>query len=140
MRSMCGVFAVLALCGLASEAAGFEPCCGSQATFTAYEAYAGYAASACAAPGYGLVPGCCEFPPSCCEHVWDGYCQERCHRACGFRRACCPQPPVYQVYQCPHGMDASCGEPECECLPPAGVAGNAVTQAIPFAPPPAPRE
>ena len=127
MRSMCWVFAVLALCGLASAAAGVEPCCGSQATFSPYEGYAGYAASACAAPGYGMVPGCCELPPSCCDNVWDGYCQERGQRACGFRRASRCHPARYHF---PHAMGACCGGPACECLDPGCAASEAAADAI----------
>ena len=36
-----------------------------------------YCAPACGAPAYSLAPGCCEFPPSCCENAWEGYCEER---------------------------------------------------------------
>lgn len=137
MRSMCGVFAVLAICGLASAAAGAEPCCGSQAKLTPYESYAGYAASACAAPAYGMVPGCCEFPPSCCDHVWDGYCQERCHGACGFRRACCGQRAGCRF---PRGMNASCGAAGCECLEPGCASGGAAADPITVGAPIAPGE
>ena len=50
--------------------------------------YAGgaYGASACTGPGYcgPLVPGCCEYAPSCrCDNIWDGYCQEK-HSGCGW--------------------------------------------------------
>lgn len=27
--------------------------------------------------GYGLAPGCCECPPSCCDNAWDTYCEEK---------------------------------------------------------------
>ena len=74
--------------GLATAAMAAEPCCGNQAMSMGYGGYAGYCAPACAAPSYGLVPGCCEFPPSCCDHVWDGYCQEL--RGLDALRALCP--------------------------------------------------
>ncbi|MGD0896866.1 MAG: hypothetical protein ABR915_03455 [Thermoguttaceae bacterium] len=32
-----------------------------------------------AGPGYA-VQGCCDHPISCCDHVWDGYCQEKARR------------------------------------------------------------
>jgi hypothetical protein len=76
MRSIHGVFAVVTILALATAAMAAEPCCGNQGMWTDYGAFGGYCAPACAAPAYGLVPGCCEFPPSCCDHVWDGYCQE----------------------------------------------------------------
>jgi len=87
MRSIRWVFAVLAVCVLSSTAAGQEPCRGGQVTFNAYGACGGYSAPACACPGYGMVPGCCELPPSCCDNVWDGYCQERRRGLCGCRQA-----------------------------------------------------
>jgi hypothetical protein len=74
MRSMYGLFAVVVIFGLASLAAGGGPCWGDQ---VGCAGCGGYSAPACAAPAYGLAPGCCELPPSCCDHVWDGYCQER---------------------------------------------------------------
>ena len=76
MRSIHGVLAVVMILGLAAAAMAAEPCCGNQALWTGYGTYGGYCAPACAAPGYGMVPGCCELPRSCCDHVWDGYCQE----------------------------------------------------------------
>ena len=88
MRSICGVFAVITVFGLATAAMAAEPCCGNQATSMGYDGYAGYCAPACAAPCYGTVPGCCEFPPSCCDNVWDGYCQEL--RGLDALRALCP--------------------------------------------------
>lgn len=44
--------------------------------------WAAYSAPACGGPGYGaMVPGCCESRPTCCDHVWDGYCQNKgCHK------------------------------------------------------------
>jgi hypothetical protein len=76
MRSIYGVFAVMTILGLATAATAAQPCCGNQGTWTGYAAYEAYCAPACASPGYGMVPGCCELPPTCCDHVWDGYCQE----------------------------------------------------------------
>jgi hypothetical protein len=73
MRSVIAVVAVVVLSTAASAA---EPSFGHQAMPVGYGGYEGYCAPACASPCYGLVPGCCEFPPSCCDHVWDGYCQE----------------------------------------------------------------
>lgn len=49
----------------------------------------------CGSPGMGcgqyrgfLTPGCCEFPPSWRDHVWDGYCQRHC--ATRIRPICRP--------------------------------------------------
>jgi hypothetical protein len=43
---------------------------------------------ACAAsPGCSLVEGCCDRPFSCCEHVWDGYCQEKARRYARWHHA-----------------------------------------------------
>jgi len=49
-----------------------------------------YGAPPCMAPGYGSMGlGCYPPPaPSCCDHIWDGYCCERwcwrrCYRPCG---------------------------------------------------------
>ena len=116
MRSMYGVFAVVVVCGLVSMAAGSGPCWGNHAGCAGCGAYGGYSAPACGAPGYGLAPGCCEFPPSCCQHVWDGYCQERAmwlSRCCGagaFR-----------------GGSGYCGGgTTCGCVEPA----SAVTQGV----------
>jgi len=35
---------------------------------------------ACPAPGPALVQGSADHPLSCCDHVWDGYCQEKARR------------------------------------------------------------
>lgn len=53
--------------------------------------WAAYGAPACGGPGYGaMVPGCCEFRPNCCDHVWDGYCQNRgCHKKHGVGCGTC---------------------------------------------------
>jgi len=72
-------------------------------------------APACCAPSYGTVSlqGCCELPPSCCRHVWDGYCETKMARThscpwglrgpCLFgRRACLP---------CTAGVPQECGLP-----------------------------
>ena len=86
MRSMHGVFAFVVVCGLASMAVGSGAYWGNHAGCAGCGDYGCYSAPACAAPAYGLAPGCCEFPPSCCQHVWDGYCQERAmwlSRCCG---------------------------------------------------------
>ncbi len=83
MRSIHGLLAVVVVCGAAGMAAGGNSYWGDAMGCGGCGAYA---APACAAPSYGLVPGCCEFPPSCCYHVWDGYCQERAYwlaRCCG---------------------------------------------------------
>ncbi|HLA84441.1 MAG TPA: hypothetical protein VJL29_06580 [Thermoguttaceae bacterium] len=64
-----------------------------------------YSAPACFAPGYGYTgPGCVPWhTPSCCDHIWDGYCNE--HHGCNR----CPQP-------CP----PPCGPPARGCAPVTG--------------------
>jgi hypothetical protein len=46
-----------------------------------------YAAPSCMSPTYGYyAPGCCPcVAPSCCDHIWDGYCFER---RCCWPKAC----------------------------------------------------
>ena len=36
-----------------------------------------YAARGCDRHDYGGVPGCCRCGPSKCDHVWDGFCDEK---------------------------------------------------------------
>jgi hypothetical protein len=42
--------------------------------------------------GCTLVQGCCDHPFSCCDHVWDGYCQEKARRYAWWHQAwtCAP--------------------------------------------------
>ena len=83
MRSTCWIPAVLVLCALGGTAAGLEPYYGSQPMSGGGASYLDYSAPPCAAPAYGTAPGCCESTPSCCDHIWDGYCQERrCQKWC----------------------------------------------------------
>jgi hypothetical protein len=47
--------------------------------------HSAYGAPPCGAPAYcgPLVPGCCEYPPSCrCDDIWAGYCQEKQNGGC----------------------------------------------------------
>jgi len=72
-------------------------------------------APACCGPSFGTVSvqGCCELPPSCCRHVWDGYCETKMARGnlCPWglrgpcligRRVCLP---------CTGGVPQECGAP-----------------------------
>ncbi len=105
MRLIRWVLAGLSVFGLL--AVGHQACLGSQATFPLQETYAAYSAPACGAPAYGLVPGCCEFTPSCCDHVWDGYCQERaewCQRRMRWMSR-------YQGEDCSRCRTTSCCDP-----------------------------
>jgi len=127
MRSMYGVFAVVAVCGLVSTAAGGGPGWGDHAGCAGCGAYAAYSAPACAAPGYGLAPGCCEFPPSCCQHVWDGYCQERARwlsRCCGAGALC--------------GGGYCAGRTTCGCVEPGYAVPQHAVGVAPDEPPVAP--
>lgn len=126
MRSMYGVFAVVAIFGLVSTAAGGGSCWGDYVGYAGWGAYGGYSAPACAAPFYGLAPGCCEFPPSCCQHVWDGYCQERARwlsRCCGAGAPCAGG----------HCPGATCG-----CMEPVYAAPQYAPSPVPDQPPVAP--
>lgn len=96
MRSMCWVAAVLVICGLAGTAAGLDPISSGCATCQYRGLYAAYSAPACAAPAFGMVQGCWERSPSCCDDAWAGYCQEQgwpqsCRpvRSCGRRAGRC---------------------------------------------------
>jgi len=65
----------------------------------------GLFAPACGAPGYGAsgnVAGCCECQPKFCDHVWDGYCENKgwwwrsrgsCAAPCGGGPGCAAEPP-----------------------------------------------
>ncbi len=73
-------------------------------------------APACCGPSYGTVAlqqGCCEYPPSCCRNVWDGYCETKMAKGYSWswglrgpcligRRACLP---------CTTGVPHECGTP-----------------------------
>lgn len=119
MRSTCGVLALLAVCALVMAAAGSEPTSVSQTALPNPEAYSGYAAPACAAPAYGLVPGCCEFAPSCCDTVWDGYCQERHRWEPGMLRGFCwGLRPCRRAPRCATGCQTGCDQPAGGCVAP----------------------
>jgi len=148
MRSLGWIIAILAVSGLAADGSAAELWYGNHATLagcgaagcgpagcgaTGCRVSAAYGAAACCAPGYGFVPGCCEFPPSRCDHVWDGYCQER---RCGGRRGWGARP-----YVCPPlptrcfspRVQCTVGEAACGCAEP-DAAPNVVEQ-TPAAPP-----
>jgi hypothetical protein len=79
MRWMCWGGVLLATLAMTGNARAYDargPCgCGG---FPA----ASLSAGACGGvAGYGLMPGCCECPPSCCDNAWAGYCQEKARRA-----------------------------------------------------------
>jgi len=135
MRSMFWSFAALVIGSLvlvAWDASSVLGChrCGASAA---------YAAPACGAPGYGWAPGCCECAPSCCDHVWDGYCQQKAARRCCARKASCAAPCL----ECQPGVDPMTPPPGSvlDMLPapqPAAPALDAVPE-VPEPPqPPAP--
>ena len=86
---LCIVTLIIMICGV-SAAAAMQACCG-QGYGHGYGGYAWdtrspYSLPACFAPGYSSWSlGCCPFPrPTCCDHIWDGYCtEEGCHCGCG---------------------------------------------------------
>ena len=65
----------MAVVGLALAVAG--PAAGQEVVLGNHGGHNPYCAPACGAPMYGLVPGCCEFPPNGCTDAWEGYCEER---------------------------------------------------------------
>ena len=130
MRSICRVLAVVAILGLATGATAAEPCCGNYGMWAGYGAYEGYCAPACGAPCYGLVPGCCEFPPSCCDHVWAGYCQEL--RGLDAVRALFPN---RCCRGCGRGVGAGCCGPACEAMGTGCCASDPAPGVAPAAPP-----
>ena len=108
---------------LSTAASGFEFYGGRHAGLAGYggcgcRSCTALSAPACGAPGYGLVPGCCEHAPSCCDNVWDGYCQEShcfhfplfrgCRSAprCGLGGGCCQPQPSYGECGCDPGRGA----------------------------------
>jgi hypothetical protein len=81
MRTTYLIPVLVILACLSTAASGFEFYGGRHAGLAGYggcgcRSCTALSAPACGAPGYGLVPGCCEHAPSCCDNVWDGYCQE----------------------------------------------------------------
>ncbi|MFH1922875.1 MAG: hypothetical protein ABIP48_23675 [Planctomycetota bacterium] len=140
MRSLGWIIAILAVGGLTADASAAELWYGSHATLAGCGAAgcgpagcgaagcgvsAAYGAPACCAPSYGLVPGCCEQSPSCCDNVWDGYCQERRH---GGRRGWALQYVCRPAVRC-FSPRVECGRSEAAC----GRAGPGV-QAVEAAP------
>ena len=116
MRLTFWTLALVTIWSLNAVALGAELTPDNSANLTAYSAFGGYAAPACAAPGYDLVPGCCEFSPSCCDDVWAGYCQEQRGCAFGLRRGfCCPPAPGrFLGWGRWHCAEPACVEPCCQ--------------------------
>ena len=110
MRVIHRIGAVVVICLLSSATVAYGQYYGNHATFSGRGLDGGYAAPACGSPMYGLVPGCCEFPPSCCTHVWDGYCNQ--HRGCGFGRRSWGGGGYYGHYA---GYGAGWGASDCGC-------------------------
>ncbi len=107
MRWICWAILSLAVCALVSAAAGTDSAYGGGGSCGSCEQNYSYYAPACASPFHGMVPGCCELPPSPCDNAWAGYCQEkaRCrsfwHRLgtggathCGSAPTCCQSAPT----------------------------------------------
>lgn len=75
-------------------------------------------APACCGPSFGvtaLQPGCCEFPPSCCRGVWEGYCENK--RAGGWCARCPGGPVVIGRRACVRSSQAVCAECETSLVP-----------------------
>ena len=104
MRFKVWIFGFVAVCVLAAPATSLEFSGGSHVGYS-YGCHHTHpndlSSPACCGMAYGLVPGCCEFTPSWCDRIWDGYCQKkhvhmgwgRCHKHCGHRTGgvCRPQ-------------------------------------------------
>ncbi len=88
MRWIRWAFVLMAAALLVSPAVAFEPSCERGMPCAGCEQYPLYSAPACAVPYFALVPGCCEFPPSCCESAWAGYCQQKARCRGFWYRAC----------------------------------------------------
>jgi len=93
--------------------------------------WAAFGAPACGAPGYGtMAPGCCELRPTCCDHVWDGYCQNKgCHKRHCVSPAACSVPACAG---CQSGMMSS-SMPAVPASIPAGSALEMFQQVPPSA-------
>ena len=137
MRLIHRVSAVLAVCTLVNAAAAFGPCCGGQSPFSGRGLDGGYSAPAYGGQTSGLVPGCCEFPPSCCANVWDGYCNEQhgCRR--GFRGSF-SRPSGHCRPQIRAG--GRWGGAACGCFDPGTQFSEAVEEPTPVAAPSPPDE
>lgn len=84
------------------------PAAANGAGYTGYEIGTAYGAPACQGPAYcgPLVPGCCDYPPSCrCDDIWAGYCQEK-NQGCGWPVLSLP------VIRCRGGFSARYGVPQ----------------------------
>jgi len=87
-RGFC-ILTVLVMLSGVGMASGTGRCCAGGYGGFPWNTVSPYAAPACMAPLYGSqLPGCCPCPPpGRCDHIWDGYCSERCchggYRWCG---------------------------------------------------------
>ena len=123
MRKKCWTVGALAAVLVVGLAADLQAACGHCGGGGSVD----YGAPACGAPGYGsLTPGCCEYPPSCCDNIWDGYCEERrCGRGWGF---CWPMAGCRKMSTCKTPASGCVTKPEC-VIPASegGTVGEAVT-------------
>ena len=89
-----GLASVLAIFVLPGLVLGGPPVIGPYGTCCGGGGY-GLSAPACCGGGYTatapLAPGCCETQRPCCEHIWDGFCQEKAwlRGHCGKHYGCC---------------------------------------------------
>ena len=78
-RILFGIAILAALVwGIDSTVANGTCCAGGSGSF-AWNTTSVYSLPPCMAPGYGsMMNACCPTPaPTCCDHIWDGYCTER---------------------------------------------------------------
>jgi hypothetical protein len=80
MRWICLVSGVLLLCSLASPAAAIDLAWTTGTTCSGCGHCPTYWAAAGGGQFYGMVPGCCRYPPSACDNAWAGYCEEKARR------------------------------------------------------------
>lgn len=89
MRSICWVPAVLLICGLVSPVLGLQPIIEANGTTAEGGAWGPAAAPPCGVWCFGMMPGCCQCPPSCCDDAWDGYCEQKGCLGWGLRSGVC---------------------------------------------------
>jgi len=97
MRLICWVTAVVLIGGLVSPALAIEPIPEAMAETWPSGGAWDAAAPPCGVWCFGMVPGCCRCPPSCCDNAWEGYCEKKGCPAWRVRRAVCPE----RVSACP---------------------------------------
>ncbi|MBN2579757.1 MAG: hypothetical protein JXB10_12275 [Pirellulales bacterium] len=80
--------------------------------------YYAYCGPACyGPPGFCLVPGCCECPPTACDNAWAGYCQEKARWQAFWTRVGTPRPPRIPRHCYCWDLPMPATEKECDRAP-----------------------